>query len=150
LIAKKSIPVFQPDAGKYYVLAALSVLFLLTVGTVITVASSLLCYRHLRKNVRALSPKTVKMFRALLNLLIADLVLAMMVTWVGNASNFLAFATGHKNNLAAAIFGMFIVKVYFICTHLLILFYIEPYRSAVLRLFRCKRQVEPKRAGDLM
>lgn len=74
---------FQFKTGKYYWVSGISGSIMLIFISIVVILSTFYCYKYLQENETVFSPKTARLYRSLLNLLVLDML------WSGVTSGFL-------------------------------------------------------------
>ncbi|KAI6198517.1 hypothetical protein M3Y96_00527400 [Aphelenchoides besseyi] len=122
--------------NKFYLAAMFSVSVLLCICTILILTSAYKCYLVLMSNHHSLSPKTLSLYRTLLNMLLIEVVGAALTSWgLGiTALLLLLFRVSVSGPLITI--GLLFADCYPFFVHLLVLCYVEPYRLAVYRILR--------------
>lgn len=98
------------------------------------------CYASLRQNFGLFSPKTLRLYRALINSLVLDFTLCIFVAVIPVLVIILCvFALRSEWTSAVVQICMCVASFYPLASHIVWLTTITPYRAAVLRIVGCRR-----------
>lgn len=91
-------------------------------------------YSALQSNKSALSPRTLRLYKSLVNSLVLDLAFCLLLGATPLMGIVVAFSSRATWASTAAVLCMTITGFYPLATHVLWLLYITPYRQSVRRL----------------
>lgn len=100
----------------------------------IIVACTYGCYSTLQANKRSLSHFTLRLYRTLVNSLVIDLVFCLLIGVTPLLLMFVGFTMRTNWASTVTVVCSTFTSLYFLVSHVLWLFYIAPYRRAVLGL----------------
>ncbi|KAI6216494.1 hypothetical protein M3Y95_01273200 [Aphelenchoides besseyi] len=125
--------------NKFYILAIFDVCLLLCICTVVILFSAYKCLRVLMSNHHFLSPKTLSLYRTLLNMLFIEVVGAAFTSWGLGITALLLLLLRVPVSGPLITIGLLCADCYPFFVHLLVLCYVEPYRLAAYRLLRLEK-----------
>lgn len=125
--------------------AACFVLFCLAAASLIVAFCVYECYTSLRQNASLFSPKTLRLYRSLLNSLVLDMATCAFIGVLPVTGIIISVFMLRSEWASAAIqICMCVASFYPLASHFVWLSYITPYRRALLRMiaFRGLRRTE--------
>ncbi|KAI1695679.1 serpentine type 7TM GPCR chemoreceptor srh domain-containing protein [Ditylenchus destructor] len=117
---------------------------------IVVVGSILGIYRFLRQNRKLLSKRTYALYKTLINVLVIDMVLCGILVFVPLIASMASFYYEYLFDLEISstitLLTLTAASWYPLCTHIVMIYYVTPYRRAMLGI--CKNVFQRKRQPD--
>jgi hypothetical protein len=106
------------------------------------------CYRYFRENRYTVSPKVLSLFKMLMNILVLELLLGFLIGGTMTAIAAISFMTQFRSGSLILLIVLTVTELYPLCSHLIVLTFIEPYRQGLFRILHLKRFIKPSNTNQ--
>ncbi|KAI6237663.1 hypothetical protein M3Y95_00289100 [Aphelenchoides besseyi] len=127
---------FDARTGKEYVVAGINFMIFFFGCSLVILVTTVLVYSFLHHSTHSFSPKTVALFRSLINMLVLDLVFAAITGWTTITVTVISFFTQMETGAYVIFFSLIIADIYPLFNQCLVICFVEPYRLAAVQFLR--------------
>ncbi|KAH7713973.1 hypothetical protein AAVH_18650 [Aphelenchoides avenae] len=127
---------FVRNESNAYLIAGVFATILGSAAGAVIALSAFGCYYFLARNRRKFSSRTITLYRTLINALVTDAALAFFMVFVPLLTSMASFQFQWGYSSTTVLVSITIALWYPVCTHLVLLTYVKPYRNAVLEIVR--------------
>jgi hypothetical protein len=113
--------------------------------------STFFCYQYLSEKRYMMSARALSLFKILINMLMLDLFVGFVVGCTMTALGAISFMSRSQSGSLVVLMVLTVTELYPMCSNLIALIYVEPFRQGVFKILNLKRFIKsPQRRSTLV